>query len=50
MVLETEPGGGAMRWTFSDIAGDSFSWSNATRRADATWEVTQRFAATRAGS
>jgi hypothetical protein len=37
-----------MRWAFSDVSAGAFSWSNATRADDGTWQVTQRFAATRA--
>lgn len=48
VVLETElDDGRVMRWTFSDIAERSFSWTNSTRGDDGTWDVTQRFAATR---
>jgi hypothetical protein len=48
VVLDGEHDDGTpLRWAFSDIAPDSFSWSNATGRPDGTWLVTQRFRATR---
>jgi hypothetical protein len=50
IVLDTtHDDGREMRWRFTDITERSFSWSNATRIGD-EWVVTQRFAATRAGS
>lgn len=38
-----------MRWTFSDIAADSFRWTNEVRDGD-RWRVQQTFAARRADS
>jgi hypothetical protein len=49
VVLDTVlDDGRPMRWAFTDIAADSFTWSNATGAEDGGWMVTQRFSATRA--
>jgi hypothetical protein len=49
VVLDAlDPEGAALRWSFTDVAPESFTWTNATLADDGAWIVTQRFAATRA--
>ena len=53
IVLDgTDDAGRRLRWSFADIAADSFSWSNATESTEeaGAWVVTQRFAARRTGA
>lgn len=47
--LEGTHEGTAVRWTFSDIADDTFRWRAEERATDEGWRVRQRFAATRTG-
>lgn len=35
--------GGDLRWTFSDIAADTFRWRNEARLPDGTWRLQQTF-------
>lgn len=47
VVLETKPGEAPqMRWSFSDIAARSFSWTNELRE-NGTWRTQQTFEARR---
>lgn len=47
VVLEAQRADGrAMKWVFSEIHRDSFTWCNSLQR-DAEWELTQRFQAQR---
>ncbi len=50
VVLETTPEvTPAMRWSFSDIAADSFRWENAIQD-EGRWRIQQTFEAQRQGS
>jgi hypothetical protein len=35
--------GGDLRWSFRDLAPDSFRWTNEARRPDGTWRLQQEF-------
>lgn len=49
VVLETTPEiAPAMRWSFSDVAADSFRWENQVREAG-QWRIQQTFEAKRQG-
>ncbi len=51
VVMRSEDGAHPrLRWSFSDVRPDSFTWRNEQQASDGTWVLTQDFATTRARS